>query len=330
MSRVHRRQLVIAAAALLAMPLVVRAQPARRVYRIGLLGVYSDNAAVQRVFGEFREAMAALGWQEGENYVRVDRWAMGDLQRLPALASELVSLKPDALMAGTPESAFALKNATRTIPIVAIGIPDPVEIGLARSLAHSGENVTGPTAAFSELIGKQLEVLKEAIPRVARIAALNHTGSPSRGQHIAHALTAAAALRVRLEPIDVSTPKDFEPAFERIRAGGAEAVLVVPSPFMFVNRAVLAEIALRYRLPTIWNIPAQAEAGGLMSYGVDVNVLFRRAAVFMDSIFRGASAADLPFERPSKFELVLNMKTAKALGMSFPQSLLLRADRVIE
>lgn len=330
MDMVQRREFLFVTGALVAAPLVAEAQPAQRVYRIGFLGISSNSPAVHDLFGEFREGMAALGWVEGRNYVRVDRWAHGEMTRLPALAAELVGLRPDALMAAASESALALRNATRAVPIVAIGTGDPVQLGLTRSLSRPSENITGPAFAFPELVPKQLEIVKEAFPHASRVAALIQADMANKALAIDNLKAAAPALRLRVEFFEISKPEGFEPAFQAIRATRADAALVVGSAFMFVHRAALAKLALQYQLPTMWNIPAQAEAGGLMAYGVNVHALWRRAAVFMDKIFRGANPGDIPFERPSKFELVINMRTAKALGITFPKSVLLRADRVIE
>jgi len=327
---VRRRGFLLAAGALAAAPLVVRAQAEQKIRRIGFLGISSDTPAVQGLLNEFREGMATLGWAEGRNYARVDRWAHGDMARLPALAAELVGLRPDALMAGATESAVALKNATRAVPIVAIGTSDPVEIGLALNLARPGGNITGPSFAFPELLAKQLEILKEAFPRASRIGALMHGEMVTKPEAHRRLKNHGKALRLRIDTVEVSKPQDFQPAFQAMRDSRAEVVLVVGSGFMFAHRKALADLALRYRLPSVWNIPTQADAGGLIAYGVDVRVLWRRAAVFMDKILRGANPGEIPFERPSKFELVVNLKTANALGISIPRPLLLRADRVIE
>lgn len=246
------------------------------------------------------------------------------------LAAELVAMRPDILMAGATESAVALKNATRTIPIVAIGISDPVEIGLTRSLSRPGGNITGPAFAFPELMEKQVEVLKEAFPQALRVAALMHGEMTVRAQRIEKLKEMAAALRLTIELHKVSKPPDFEPAFQAMRAARADVILVVGSAFMFAHRSALAQLALQYRLPSVWNIPAQADSGGLIAYGVDVRALWRRAATFVDKIIRGADPANLPFERPDKFELVINLKTARTLGVRIPQALLVRADRLIE
>ena len=330
MDTVRRRKFLFATGALIAAPLVAEAQPAQRVYRIGFLGISSDTPAVHGLFREFREGMAALGWVEGRNYVRVDRWAHGEMTRLPALAAELVGLRPDALMAVASESALALRNATRAVPIVAIATGDPVALGLTSSFSHPGENITGPTFAFPELVPKQLGILKEAFPHASRVAALMQADMANKAVHIDNLKAAAPTLRVTVEFFEISKPEGFESTFQAIRAARADAALVVGSAFMFVHRTKLAELALQYNLPTMWNIPSQAEAGGLMAYGVNVHALWRRAAVFMDKIFRGANPGDIPFERPSKFELAINMRTAKALGITFPQSVLRLADRLIE
>jgi putative ABC transport system substrate-binding protein len=317
------------AGAALLLPAVVHAQPPKRMYRIGVLGVYSHNAAVERVFEEFRLGMEELGWVEGKNFVRVYRWAEGNPDRLPALAAELVALKPDALLVGATAAAVALKKATSKIPIVAVAIGDPVELGLAPSFARPG-NVTGPSVAFYELIGKQMELMKETLPHATRMAALYHSADPSAHRYRKYAEAAARQLGVAIEMVDVDTPDDFEGAFRKIRVGKADAVLVVASAFMYVHRSRLAALALQHRLPTMWNNPDPIEAGGLMCYGVNLPALWRRGAVFMDKILKGANPSNLPIERPFKFDLWINLKTAKALGITIPKIVLLRADRVIE
>jgi putative ABC transport system substrate-binding protein len=221
-------------------------------------------------------------------------------------------------------------KATRSIPIVAVAIADPVEMGFVKSFARPGVNLTGTTASYPEANGKRLELLKEAMPQAMRVAMLEFSGSLSTGPSVEHAKAAARVLVVDLLRFEVSGPNDFEAAFERMRVARADAVLVIPAAFMFVHQKPLAELALRYRLPSVWYFSTQAEAGGLIAYGADLAAMWRRSAFYFDRIFRGARAEDLPFERPSKFELVVNRKTAQALGIAIPRSILARADRLIE
>lgn len=317
---VTRRHMLAAGTALLLSP-YARAQAPNKVYRVALLGTTSDSPTFQKLWAGVRDEMAKLGWIEGKHYVRIDRWARGDFGRLPALAKELVALGPDAIFVGVTEAVPHAMKATRSIPIVAVAIADPVEMGFARSFARPGVNLTGTTAAYPEAIGKRLELLKEAMPRAVRVAMLEFSESLSSGPSIEHAEAAARILGVELSRFGVSGPKDFEGAFERIRVVRADAVLVIPAAFMVVHQTLLAELALRHRLPSVWPFSTQAEAGGLIAYGVDLAAMWRRAAFYFDRIFRGARAEDLPFERPSKFELVINLKTARALGLTVPQSL---------
>jgi putative ABC transport system substrate-binding protein len=322
-----RRRFLFAACACLAGARIAHGQLVRRV---GFLGISSPTQALQGVLAEFRDGMAALGWQEGKNYVRVERWAHSRMERLPALAAELIGMQPDLLIAGATESALALKEATRAIPIVAIGTSDPVDLGLTKSLSRPSLNVTGPSFAFPELLDKQMEVLRQAFPRATRVAALRQREMAASEDRVGRLREKAKALGVSMALHDVSGPPDFEPAFRSMQSAGTEVVLVVGSGFMFAHRERLAQLALQHRLPSVWNIPAQADAGGLIAYGVDVRALWRRGAVFADRILRGAKPADLPFERPDKFELVINLTTAKALGVAIPQALLVRADRLID
>jgi putative ABC transport system substrate-binding protein len=329
MGHVRRRQFLAATGALLATSLA-RAQQSAKVKRIGLLGTTSDSPTVQRLWGAIREDMAALGWIEGKHYDRIDRWAQGDLTRLPALARELVALRPDAIFVGVTEAVPPAMGATRTIPIVAVAIADPVGAGFVKSLARPGVNLTGTTHAYPELNAKRMEFLKEALPTVSRVALLGLAEGVSHDKSIAHAESAAKVLGLALTTISIARPQDFESAFEAMRAFRADAVLIIPSAFMFVHRVALADFALRNRLPSIWNFASQAEAGGLIAYGPDLTAMWRRSAHYFDRIFRGARAENLPFERPSKFELAVNLRTARTLGLAIQKSVLLRADRVIE
>jgi putative tryptophan/tyrosine transport system substrate-binding protein len=328
-TRPTRRRALALIAAALAAPLV-RAQAPSKTYRIALLGTTSDSPTVHKLWDGVRDEMGRLGWVEGRHYVRIDRWAHGDFNRLPDLANELVALQPDAIFVGVTEAVPYAMKATRSIPIVAVAIADPVDMGFVKSLARPGVNLTGTTAAYPEVNAKRLELLKEAMPQAGRVATLEFSRSLSSAQSLEHARAAAKALGVELSRFEVSEPKDFEEAFTRIRAARADALLVVPAAFMFVHQKPLAELALQHRLPSFWYFSTQADAGGLIAYGVELAAMWRRAAFYFDRIFRGARAEDLPFERPSKFELVVNLRTAKALGLMIPQSLLLRADRVIE
>jgi putative ABC transport system substrate-binding protein len=276
-------------------------------------------------------ALRDLGWVEGQNLIIEYRWAEGKTERLPALAAELVQRKVEVIVAPAASAAVAAKNATSSIPIVMIFPIDPVETKLVASLARPGGNVTGTTfTPTPEIFGKQLELLKEAIPHASRVAVLSNPRDASSQRSLLNKEVAGAAqsLRVRLQYLDARGPEEFDAAFAAMARERADGLLVLGG--FLVHRARLAGLAIKHRLPTMYGFGEYVAAGGLMAYGVNMSAFVGRAAVFVDKILKGAKPADLPVEQPTKFELAINLKTAKALGLTIPQSLLLRADQVIE
>ncbi len=320
---------LVVALSILAAPLVVDAQPAGKVYRIGYL---SSGPATSNLYREaFQQGLRELGWVEGQNIVTDYRFAEGRLDRLPDLAAELVQLKVDVIVASPTPAAVAAKNATGTVPIVMWGVGDPVGLGLIASLARPGGNVTGLSFSVGmDTFGKGLELLREAVPKVRRVAVLSNPANPAHALAINNVKVAARSLRVQLQLVEARGPNEFDGAFAVMAKERVAAVLVLADSVFVFQRARLADLAARNRLPSMHGNRENVEAGGLMSYGPTNVDALRRAASFVDKIFKGAKPADLPVEQPTKFELVINLKTAKALGLTIPQSLLLRADQVIE
>jgi putative ABC transport system substrate-binding protein len=318
-------------AVLLAAPLAAEAQQAGKVARIGYLA--GNLAASPHLPEAFREGLRDLDYVEGRNLVLEFRDAEGKLERLPTLAAELVALKVDVIVTGNTPATLAAKQATKTISVVFAVAVDPVASGLVTSLARPGGNVTGLSNLFPELVGKCLEQLTQAVPGVSRAAVLWHPGALGEGADkdiVKEAEVAVRALGMRLQFVEVRGRDDFERAFSdmtRARAGG---LTVLGSPMFLGERRRLVDLAAKNRLPAVYPQREFVDAGGLMAYGPNTADLFRRAATYVDKIFRGAKPADLPVEQPTKFELVINLKTAKALGLTIPPSLLQRADEVIQ
>jgi len=307
-------------------PLAVGAQSAGKVYRIGILVPGSTSPQIQA----FREGLRDLGYVEGQNLAIEYRSAEDRLERLPGLAAELVALKVDIIYANVTPAAQAAKNATKTIPIVFGASSDPVDYGLVASLARPGGNITGLSNTGADLSGKRLELLKEGVPGISRIAVLWNSANPIMARQLRETEVAAQVLGAQLQVVDVRGPDDFARAFRAVTMGRPGA-LVVLADFLTVNhRGRIAEFAAKNRLPAISEFREFAAAGCLMAYGPSAPDLGRRAAVFVDKILKGAKPADLPVEQPTKFELVINLKTAKALGLTIPQSVLVRADEVIQ
>jgi putative ABC transport system substrate-binding protein len=326
----ERRAFVVGALGLLAAPLAAEAQQAGRVPRIGFLVLTSPSSA-SRLLDAFRQGLRELGWVEGQNIVIDYRFAEGKYDRLPDLAAELVWLKVDVIAAGPTPPALAAKNATGTIPIVMTVAAHPVELGLVASLARPGGNVTGLSYDVGlETIVKGLELLKEALPKVRRVAILWNAVNPAQALVIRDINAAARSSGVQLQLLGVRGPSEFDGAFAAMAKHRVEAVLVVADSLFNLHRAQLADLAAKNRLPSMHGLRENVEAGGLMSYGPSLVATYRRAAVFVDKILKGAKPSELPVEQPTKFDLVINLKTAKALGLTIPQSLLLRADQVIE
>jgi putative ABC transport system substrate-binding protein len=320
--------------AALAAPRAAQAQPPAKVYRIGYLNLIAPDRPEARPFVDaFRQALGELGYVEGRNFVFEHRWSDGRIERLPALAGELAALNVDVIVTPATPQARAAKQATSTIPIVAWAMQDPVKDGLVASLARPGGNLTGLTFLGSELVAKRLALLKEALPAVSRVAALWHPGSYAAhtSQDMAkEANEAARRLGIALQFVDVNAPGELEGAFSTITRERAGAVIVFPSSMLFAERNRIAALAARHRLPAAYNAREFAEAGGLMTYGASLPALVRRAASYVDRILKGAKPADLPVEQPTKYELVINLKTARALGLAIPRSVLAQADEIIE
>ena len=330
MMRVRTALAAAFALALLAAPPVL-AQPASKVYRIGYLATGSGSGPGNPSLDAFRQGLRELGWIEGQNITIEFRYAEGRIDRLPSLADELVRLNVDLIAASPTPAALAARNATRTIPIVGMSLTEPVEIGLVASLARPGGNVTGVTYGVNaEIFGKQLALLREAIPTVRRVAVLSDPSIPTQRLSVSAVTTAARSLGIELRLLEARRPEDFDGVFAAMTRERVGALAVVMAPMMFIHRARLADAAMMHRLPSVSTQAPWAEAGGLMSYGPHLPDVYRRAATYVDKIFKGARPADLPLEQPTKFELVINARTAKALGVTPPRSLLLRADHVIE
>ena len=314
---------------LLAAPLAVEAQQAAKVARIGWLSL---NVAPNPHLREaLLQGLRDLGYVEGRNVVIELRDAGGNSGRLPALAAELVALKVDVILAGATPQALAAKQATRTVPIVFLGATDPVTDGLVTSLARPGGNVTGlSTTATPEIIGKRLELLTQAVPGLSQVAVLLQPGERTNQDMLKAAEVAARALRVRLQVVEARGPADFDRAFSDMTRARAGALVAFGGPMFFNERRPLVDLAAKNRLPVVYSQREFVDAGGLLAYGVNIADMYRRAATYVDKILKGAKPADLPVEQPTKFELIINLKTAKALGLTIPRSLLLRADQVIE
>jgi putative ABC transport system substrate-binding protein len=318
----------VAVLTLLAAPLVAGAQPAVKVSRIGILGGTSPE--VSPVLREFFGRLRALGYVEGRNVVIEGRYYGDRLDQLPALAAELVRLRVDVIVAGAAPAPEAAKRATSSIPIVmAANHPDPVGSGLVAGFARPGGNVTGMALLLSELRGKQLQLLKEAVPGLSRVAVLSDPSNPLHAQELKDVEVAARVLKVRVRVVEARAPSEFAEAFSVATRERAGALMVLAGSMFFTHRARLAELAAQSRLPAL-GVRQFVEAGGLMAYGVDVGASFRRAADYVDRILKGAKPSDLPVEQPTKFELVINLRTAKTLGLTIPPAVLARADEVIQ
>jgi putative ABC transport system substrate-binding protein len=323
-----------AALILFAVPLVVQAQPLEKVPRIGLLHIgWRGSPEAQTVLDAFWQGLRDHGYVEGRNILVEYRWAEGNVERLPGLALELARLKVDLIVAAATPAARAARQATATIPIVAIAMGDPVGDGLVASLARPGGNLTGTSFLGPMLLAKHLELLKEASPRISRVAILWHPGAfaaSTMGEMLKDAQAAAATLRLRLHRLEVQNPEGLEPVFSAVTRERPDALVVAPSTMLFNLRGRIVTLATKHRLPSLFNSRQAVELGGLIGYGANLPRIIRRTATYVDKILKGATPAELPVEQPTTFELVINLKTAKALGLTIPPSLLLRADQVIE
>jgi len=326
----QRRQMIcFTAAGLAALSLPALAQPERRVRRIGYFSLASLQGSATWL-AAFRQGMTELRWVEGRDYVIDARYANGVAQAAPRLAAELVATQPDLLLTAGDESVRQLPQRTKTIPIVFAIARDPVGNGLAASLQRPGGNATGLTSLARELGAKRLQLLKEAFPRVAHVALLYEPAGVGSLSEVRDIEEAAARLKIRVTPIEVRQAADIEPAFKRGAALGAQAYMVTQGFLINSQRQAIADRSLRSKVPAIFVGDEFVAAGGLMSYGPSFDDNFRRAAAYVDKILKGAKPGDLPIEQPTKFGLVVNLKTARAMGLAFPQSFLVRADRVIE
>jgi putative ABC transport system substrate-binding protein len=325
----RRALLAMITSGLLAAPRAAEAQQAKKVWRVGLLDYAAADPAVVARWKAFHERMRELGYVEGQNVAFEPRWGNGEVGRLPGLAAELVNARVDIIVTAGSEAALAAKQATSSIPIVIATGADPVELGLVAGLARPGGNITGEASISRELAGKRLELLKQLIPRASRVAILWDADNRSSALTMRDTETAAKSLGVVVQSVGVRGSKDFDAAFSAMKRDRAAAVFLVSSPAFMGDLRRLADLAITHRLPMVVGSKEYAEAGGLMSYGTDYPALYRRAAVYVDKILKGARPATLPVEQPAKFELVVNLKTAKALGVTIPQSLLQRADEVI-
>ena len=331
MDRVQRRDFLIAAGVLLVAPLAAEAQQAAKIARLGFLG--NSATALAHLRDAFLQGLRDLGYVEGRNLMIEYRYAEGKLERFPALATELVALKVEVIVAPPTPAAQAAKQATKTIPIVFAGAGDPVTSGLVTSLARPGGNVTGLSGFSPELVGKCLEQLKQAVPRVSRVAVLWHPGGQgerSEKDMLKEAEIAARALGMRLQIVEARGTAEFDRAFSDMTTARADALTVLPSNMFNIERRRLADLATKNRLPAVYQFREYVDAGGLMAYGANLADLNRRAATYVDKILKGAKPADLPVEQPTKFELVINLKAAKEIGLTVPQSVLARADEVIQ
>jgi putative ABC transport system substrate-binding protein len=313
----------------LALPFPVRAQQPTKLPRIGYIGGASLSTSPARIEA-FRQGLRELGYVEGKNIVIEYRHAEGKLDRLPALAAELVRLKVDIIVTSTPLATRAAKEATSTIPIVMTQDADPVGNGFVASLARPGGNITGLATLSPELSGKRLELLKETVPKLSRVAVFGTSINPGYAQVLKEIELAAKAFKVQLQYLDVLSPKDIETAFRAAGKGRAEAILVLGSPVFFSQRAQIADLAAKNRLPATYPQSDFMDVGGLMFYGPNTIDLFRRAATYVDKILKGRTPADLPVEQPMRFEFIISLIAAKKIGLTIPPNVLVRATKVIK
>jgi len=307
---------------------LAQAQQPEKVPRIGYLSGSGLSVLAARIEA-FRQGLRELGYVEGKNIVIEWRSAEGKFDRLPELAAELVRVKVDVIVSPGPSVTRPVKEATSTIPIVMAQDTDPVGSGFVASLARPGGNITGLATLSPEMSGKQLELLKEIVPRLSRVAVMGNSINPGNAQALRETVLAAGSFGVYLQYLDVLDPKDIETAFRAATKGRADALLILGNPVLNRQRKQVVDLAVKNRLPATYTRPEFVEAGGLMTYGTSYNDLFRRAASYVDKILKGAKPADLPVEQPTKFEFVINLKAAKQIGLTIPPNVLVRADRVI-
>jgi putative ABC transport system substrate-binding protein len=328
----RRREFITLLGGAVSWPFAACAQQPAKVPRIGYLSLGSASGGFSLARDEaFRQGLSELGYVEGKNIIIEHRFAEGKFERLADLAAELVQLKVDLIVAAVTQASLAAKDATRTIPIVMAGVSDPLESGLVASLARPGANITGTSSMTAEVVGKSLELLKEAVPKISRVAVLwNPDNAVFQAQMLRETEVAAALLGVQLQTFGVRGPGELDRAFAAITRERVDALLVLADPILALHQAQIVDFAQKSRLPAMYGIKDYAAAGGLMTYAASMGDQFRRAATYVDKILKGAKPADLPVEQPTKFEFVINLKTAKALGLTIPLPLLGRADEVIE
>jgi putative tryptophan/tyrosine transport system substrate-binding protein len=311
-------------------PLAARAQQPERVRRIGVLSGLADDTEGRFRVTTFQQKLRELGWTEGHNIDIERRWAAGDVDRMHTYAAELVAMKPDAILAITTAALVPLRKATSSIPIVFVNVGDPAESGFVESLARPGGNITGITTFVSSIGGKWLELLKEVAPRVVRVLVILNRDNPTAHGVLRIIEASAPSFGIKVTQVSVHTANEIEIGIENFARQPDIALLVLPDPATVVNRERIVALAAQHRIPAVYPFGYFVDSGGLMSYGTVPADQYRQAALYVDRILKGANPAELPVQQPAKFELVVNLKTAKALGLTIPESFLLRADKVIE
>jgi putative tryptophan/tyrosine transport system substrate-binding protein len=310
---------------------LVEAQQPRRISRLGIIRPERPgDSGGQALIDAFREGLRELGYVEGHNVALEIRWAEGKRDRLFDLAVELVRLGVDCIITGGFTATQAAKKATSTIPIVMAHASDPVRDGLVASLSHPGGNITGLSHMATELAGKRLEIVKEAVPKVSRVAVLLNTTNPMQALNLKEAEAASLVLGVTLNSLEVREANDLEGAFQMAVRGRADALLAFADAFLNTHRKRIVDLATKNRLPAMYTEPEYIDAGGLMVYGPSISDLYRRAAIYVGKILKGTKPGELPVERPTKFELIVNLKAAKQIGLTIPPNVLARADKVIK
>jgi len=315
---------------LFALCVSAEAQQSKKIARIGFLAP-ATRTGYQHYTDAFLQGLRELGYVEGQNIVIEYRWAEGNFERLPELAAELVRLKVDVIVAAVTQASLAAKNASGTIPIIMVAVANPVDSGLVASLARPGANITGTSAMTDEVVGKQLELLKETFPKILRVAAMWNPANPVFQKLQLRAVEATAReLNVGLQKLEARDPVEIERAFTAIAKESTRALVLLSDPLFITHRKQIADLALKYRLPAAAGVREYVEAGLLMSYGVSFTDLYRRTATYVDKVLKGAKPADIPVERPVKFEFVINLTTAKQIGVTVPPNVLARGDKVIK
>jgi len=328
---IKRRDVIIAPGLYaIVLPIAAQAQQSSKPARIAVLASGSLETTGGQFVDVFKRRLRDLGYVEGKDVVYEIRWAHGKLERLPALAQELVTLNPDVILSMTGTAALAARQATTKIPIVFARSDDPVGIGLVNSLARPGGNVTGLSSLAGDTSPKLLEFLLAAVPKLSRLAVLSQSSDPTTAPALKNLQTAAQSVNVNVIAIEASAPAEIDTAFARMTREHADAVSVSASHLFFVQRSQIADLAVKHRMPSIFALREHSESGGLMSYGQNLADSYQRAATYVDKILKGAKPGDLPIEQATRLELVINLKTAKALGLTIPSSLRARADEVIE